>query len=105
MVSLLEKASQAISITKVSRSAKEILQKLRTGKEDRIVILKNNTPAAVMLSVEAFEALMSEREDRRIDAVARRRLRTLRSVRTISHREMMKRFKHVDRSVSPRSRR
>ena len=92
MSALLEKASQAVSVTKVSRSAKQIFEMLRRGEQDRFVVLRNNAPAAVMLSVEAFEALMEELEDLRMEAVARRRLRALDSAKTLSHREMMKRF-------------
>ena len=92
MSSLLERASQAVSVTQVSRSARQIFETLRTGEQDRLVVLKNNAPAAVMLSVEAFEALMDELEDLRIEAVARRRLRTLDPAKTLTHREMMKRF-------------
>lgn len=92
MGSLLERADQAVSVTRVSRNAKEIFESLRTGEQDRLVVLKNNEPAAVMLSVEAFEALMDEIEDLRIDAVARQRLRTYDPAKAITHREMMKRF-------------
>jgi antitoxin StbD len=92
MSALLERASQAVSVTRVSRSAKEILEKLASGQQDRLVVMKNNAPAAVMLSVEAFETLMDELEDLRIDAVARRRLRSLDRRKTIPHSEMMRRF-------------
>ena len=92
MDSLLERASQAVSVTTVSRSAKKIFEKLLSGEQDRLVVLKNNMPAAVMLSVPAFEALMDELEDLRIDAVARRRLRSYGPARALPHREMMKRF-------------
>jgi len=89
---LLERADQAVSVTKVCRSAKEILNKLSAGGHDRLVVLKNNAPAAVLLSVPAFEALMDELEDLRIEAVARHRLRTLDRTRAQTHRQMMKRF-------------
>jgi antitoxin StbD len=92
MGALLETASQAVSVTEVSRSAKTIFEKLRKGERDRLLVLKNNTPAAVMLSVAAFEALMEELDDLRIDAVARGRLRTLKRSRSLSHRQMLRRF-------------
>ncbi len=91
-MSLLERASQAVSVTKVSRSAKEIFEKLRRGDQDRLVVLKNNAPAAVLLSVPAFEALMDELADLRMEAVARRRLRSYDPAKALTHREMMKRF-------------
>ena len=92
MASLLERADQAVSVTKVSRSAKEVFEKLRTGKQDRLVVLKNNAPAAVMLSIRAFEDLMDQLDDLRVAAVARERLRTFDPSKGITHRKMMKRF-------------
>jgi len=65
---------------------------LSSGEQDRFVVLKNNSPAAVLLSVEAFEALTDELEDLRIDPLARRRMRTLDPAKTLSHRQMMRRF-------------
>lgn len=92
MSSLLERADQAISVTQVARSAKEILRRLSSGKQERLLVLKNNAPAAVLLSVPAFEALMDELEDLRIEAVARRRLRDLKPTKTLSHAQMMRRY-------------
>ena len=79
-------------MTKVSREARDIFEKLRKGHRDRFVVLKNNAPAAVMLSVRAFEALLDEMDDLRMESVARRRLRSLSGAKTISHRAMMRRF-------------
>jgi antitoxin StbD len=92
VASLLESASKAVSVTRVSRNAKDILDRLQKGRTDRLVVMKNNAPAAVMLSVEAFESLMDELADLRLEAVARRRLRTLQRSKTLSHRQMMNRF-------------
>ena len=92
MSALLERAEQAVSVTQVSRSAKAIFRKLATGEQSRLVVLKNNAPAAVMLSVPAFESLMEELDNLRMEAVARCRLRTLNPKKTLSHREMLKRF-------------
>ena len=92
MAALLDRADQAISVTQVSRAARDIFNKLAKGKQDRFVVLRNNQPAAVMLSVDFFQSLMNELEDLRIEAIARSRLRTLKSAKTITHRAMMKRF-------------
>ena len=77
MSALLERASQAVSVTQVSREARAIFEKLRRGRQHRFVVLKNNVPAAVMLSVKSFEALLDELEDLRLESLARRRLRSL----------------------------
>ena len=92
MGSLLERADQAVSVTKVSRSAKEVFERLRSGKQDRLVVLKNNAPAAVMLSIRAFEDPMDELDDLRVAAVARERLRTFDPSKGLTHKKMMKRF-------------
>lgn len=92
MGALLEKSSQAVSITQVQRSAKKILQKLASGEEDRLVVLKNNSPAAVVLSIPAFEALMDELDDLRVLAVAKERMRTFDRRKAIKHGDMLKRY-------------
>ena len=80
-----------VSVTKVARSGKQIFETLRKSEQDRLVVLKHNEPAAVMLSIPAFEALMDELDDLRIEAVARRRLRTLNPAKTLTYRKMMNR--------------
>jgi antitoxin StbD len=87
----LKRAVEAVSVTQVSREACAIFEKLRKGQRDWFVVLQNNTPAAVMLSVRAFEALLDELDDLRTESVARRR-RALGRVKTVSHRAMMRRF-------------
>ena len=88
----MERSDQAISVTEVSRSAKTIFDKLVKGTQDRYIVMKNNVPAAVMLPVDAYEAIMDELEDLRIEVVARERIRTFDPEKAISHGEMMTRF-------------
>jgi antitoxin StbD len=92
MGSLMERSDQAISVTEVSRSAKAIFDKLVQGKQDRYVVMRNNVPAAVMLPVDAYEAILNEMEDLRIEAVARERIHTFDHEKAITHEEMMIRF-------------
>ena len=92
MGSLMERSDQAISVTEVSRSAKTIFDKLVKGTQDRYIVMKNNVPAAVMLPVDAYEAIMDELEDLRIEAVTRERIRTFDPDKAVSHEEMMMRF-------------
>jgi len=68
------------------------LKKLRSSQRDWFVVRKNRTPIAVILSVRAFEALLDEMDDLRIESVARRRLHSLGRTETIGHRAMMCRF-------------
>ncbi|HOP48977.1 MAG TPA: type II toxin-antitoxin system Phd/YefM family antitoxin [Desulfobacteraceae bacterium] len=92
MGSLMERSDQAISVTELSRSAKTIFEKLAKGEQDRYIVMKNNAPAAVMLPVDFYEAIMDELEDLRIEAVARDRIQTFDPAKAISHEEMMIRF-------------
>jgi antitoxin StbD len=96
MGSLMERSDQAISVTEVSRSAKAIFDKLVKGKQDRYVVMRNNVPAAVMLPVAAYEAILDELEDLRIEALARDRIQTFNPLKAVSHEEMMKRFTDGD---------
>jgi antitoxin StbD len=96
MGSLMERSDQAISVTEVSRSAKAIFDKLVKGKQDRYIVMKNNVPAAVLLPVDAYEAIMDELEDLRIEAVARERIQTFDPSKAITHEEMMIRFTGAD---------
>ena len=92
MSALLERVDQAISVTEVSRSAKEIFTKLENGKQDKFVVMRNNAPTAVMLPVEAYEALIDELEDLRIERIAMRRMSKFDRSKAITHDDMVKKF-------------
>jgi antitoxin StbD len=92
MRALLERSDQAVSVTEVSRSAKTIFDRLSSGKQDKYVVMRNNAPAAVMLPVQVYEALMDELDDLRIEMAARDRLATFDRSKAVSHEEMLKRF-------------
>ena len=92
MNSRMQGASEAVPVTDVSRQARDIFEKLGSGQRDWIVVRKNSTPIAVILSVRAFEALLDEMDDLRVERVARRRLRSLGCVKTIGHSAKMRRF-------------
>lgn len=92
MPALIERSDETLSITDMVRSAKNIINNLNSGDHDHYVILKNNSPAAVLLSIQAYEALLDELEDLRIEAVARKRLQNFDKSSAISHEDMMKEF-------------
>ena len=96
MSSLLERFDQAISVTEVSRSAKEIFSKLEKGKQDKFVVMRNNAPAAVLLPVDAYEALIEEVEDLRSEIIAIRRMRDFDRSMAITHDKMVKKFGSKD---------
>jgi antitoxin StbD len=89
---LLERADQAISSTDLQKNTRALLDHVADGSQDKYVVMRDNRPTAVMLSVARFEALMDELEDLRIEAVARDRLASLAQQEFISHEDMMARF-------------
>lgn len=92
MTALIERSDEAISITEMIRSTKDIINKLNSGGQDHYVIMKNNSPAAVLINIQSYEALLDELEDLRIESVARTRLKTFDEKKSISHEEMVKKF-------------
>ena len=92
MKALLERSEQAVSVTEVSRSAKSIFDRLCSGKQDKYVVMRNNAPAAVMMSVGAYEAMMDELDELQIQLKARERLQSFDPSKAISHEEMLQRF-------------
>ena len=96
MKALLERSDQAISVTEVSRSAKTIFDRLCSGKQEKYVVMRNNAPAAVMMPVGIYEALMDELDELRVELTARGRLRTFDRARAVSHEEMLRRFADED---------
>ncbi|NOQ51128.1 MAG: type II toxin-antitoxin system Phd/YefM family antitoxin [Desulfuromonadaceae bacterium] len=98
MSTLLEHSSQAISVTEVSRSAKTIFDRLSSGEQEKYVVMRNNAPAAVMMPVSVYEALMDELDDLHIQLTAQDRLRSFDREKAISHAEMLKRFADEDES-------
>ena len=93
---LLDRADQAISSTELQKNARTLLDRMADGRQDRYVVIRDNRPTAVMLSTARYEALMTELEDLRIEAVARDRLSSLERVKPVSHAEMVARFGDTD---------
>lgn len=77
MRALLERSDQVISVTEVSRSAKTIFDRLCSGEQKKYVVMKNNIPAAVLMPVSVYEALLDELDDLQAELRARDRLQTL----------------------------
>jgi antitoxin StbD len=96
MNALLERSSQAVSVTDVSRSAKTIFDRLSSGKQEKYVVMRNNAPAAVMMPVSVYETLMDELDDLHIQLTARDRLSSFDRAKAISHDDMVKRFANED---------
>jgi len=59
MAALLERKDQSVSITDFTRKAKHFFDAPTSGKQDRFVVMKNNTPSAVILPVDTFEDMQN----------------------------------------------
>lgn len=89
---LLDRADQAISSTELQKNARLLLDRMVDGSQDRYVVIRDNRPTAVMLSTVRYEALITELEDLRIEAVARDRLSSIGQMKLVSHAEMLARI-------------
>jgi antitoxin StbD len=81
-----------LSATNLSKKTAAILESLEKGETEKLIILKNNAPKAVLLSMEYYEALEEELEDLRLTALSLARLQTFDVRNTISHNDMMEKF-------------
>jgi PHD/YefM family antitoxin component YafN of YafNO toxin-antitoxin module len=57
---ILERSDQAISTTDLQRKGKALLDQLQSGEQDKFVVMRENKPAVVMLSIASYEALLQE---------------------------------------------
>jgi antitoxin StbD len=93
---LLDRADQAISSTDLQKNTKTLLDRIASGEQDRYVVIRDNRPAAVLMSTERYESLMNELEDLRVEAIARDRLATMDESTAISHADMLAHFRARD---------
>jgi len=92
MAALMERAEQAVSVTTMARSFSAKLREIATRQVEKLVVFKDNEPAAVILNVEAYQELLDELEDLRVERVARDRLDSFERDKAISHEDMVARF-------------
>jgi antitoxin StbD len=84
--------SDYISATVLSRKTAHTLDSLANGEKEKFIILKNNAPKAVLMSVDAYEAMEEELEDLRLTSLALARMQTFSLDDAISHKEMVEKF-------------
>ncbi len=85
-------AKDYLSATALSKKTAATLDALEKDEAEKFIILRNNAPKAVLLSIDAFEAMEEEMEDLRLTALALARLQTFRPEEAVSHEEMMEKF-------------
>ncbi len=89
---LLERASQIVNATDLSRKTRELLDALVGGRKRKLVVMRDNMPTAVLLSVKEYEAQQDELNDLRIEAVARQRLAGFERGQALTHAEILAEF-------------
>ena len=81
-----------LSSTHLAKHTAATLNSLESGEIDKLIILKNNSPKAILMSLESYETMEEEIEDLRLSALALSRLQTFDPSETISHKEMMEKY-------------
>ena len=81
-----------LSSTQLAKKTAATLKTLETGENDKLIILKNNSPKAILMSFDAYEAMEEEIEDLRLTSLALSRIQNFDPGETISHREMMDKY-------------
>lgn len=88
MSSLLSRADQAVSATAMVRGFSAKLKEVTSGEVTHLVIFKDNEPAAVLLGVDAYQAMQDELEDLRSERIAIERLSRPDNQNTVSLEDM-----------------
>ncbi len=81
-----------LSSTHLAKYTASTLNSLENGEIDKLIILKNNHPKAILMSFESYEAMEEEIEDLRLTALALSRIQTFDSSKTISHKGMIEKY-------------
>jgi len=81
-----------LSSTQLSKKTAATLNSIEDGEIDKLIILKNNSPKAILMSFESYEAMEEEIEDLRLTALALSRIQNFNPEETITHKEMMDKY-------------
>ena len=81
-----------LSSTQLSKKTAATLNSIENGEIDKLIILKNNYPKAILMSFESYEAMEEEIEDLRLTALALSRIQNFNPEETITHKEMMDKY-------------
>lgn len=96
MAALLDRADQAVSVTAMVRGFSAKLKEVATRATERLVVFKDNEPAAVIMNVAAYQEMVDELENLRIEAISRDRLVDFVPAQAISHSDMRSRYGKTD---------
>ncbi|MFH1982577.1 MAG: type II toxin-antitoxin system Phd/YefM family antitoxin [Pseudomonadota bacterium] len=81
-----------LSATALSKKTSATLDALEKGETEKLIILKNNAPKAILLSMESYESMLEEIEDLRLTALALARLDSFDNSKVLSHGYIMEKF-------------
>ena len=81
-----------LSSTNLAKNTAATLRSIAAGDTDKFIILKNNAPKAILMSIESYEAMEEEIEDLRLTALALSRIQSFDPGESISHKEMKKKY-------------
>ena len=85
-------AANYLSAAALSQQTAAALDSLERGETEKLIILENDAPKAVLLSFDAYEALEEELEDLRLASLAFARLKTFKPEEAVPLEEMMQKF-------------
>ena len=83
-----------ISATALSKNTYSILERLEKGDAEKLIILKDDAPKAVLMSIHAYEALEEEIADLRLIALALSRMESFKPEDAIPHQVLMEKYSH-----------
>ena len=86
------RATDFLSATALSKKTSATLDALEKGEAEKLIIMKNNAPKAILLSIERYEAMEEEIEDLRLTALALARLETFDEKKVLSHQYIQEKF-------------
>jgi antitoxin StbD len=96
------RATDYLSATMLSKKTSATLEALEKGETEKLIILKNNAPKAILLSMESYEAMQEEIEDLRLTALALARSESFEQDKALSHEYIMD--KEIHRTALKRKR-
>ena len=86
------RATDYLSATALSKKTSATLDALEKGEAEKLIILKNNAPKAILLSIESYEAMQEEMEDLRLTSLALARLESFEEKKALSHEYIHEKF-------------
>jgi len=84
--------SEMLSATDLSKKTSSILTELSERTHDKFVIVRNNQPNAVLLSLGAYESLLEEIEDLQLSKIASERLENFDPATATAHEDMKRKY-------------